>query len=230
MFKRRLHGTKTQNLKQFTALHTDSIVHPSLKTQLRLWLPNSDFYSQNIYRGISFGLAYICIDIVQFAQHLDITDSQLQKLIDHLHLIHRTSGSTLSGSHNNLASASRHQIIHCWLASSATENWSANQQQNCTSSLSFSFLLLFTQTTPPFLFCLLCPFWIPPYSSLDPPPSLLAFSFTLQTAIFHNLSTDLSHNSELPFSLHTHSVQPSCKSLSTTPHSQTSKASHAEVK
>jgi hypothetical protein len=25
-------------------------------------------------------------------------------------------------------------------------------------------------------------------------------------------------------------VQPSCKSLSTTPHSQTSKASHAEVK
>jgi hypothetical protein len=65
---------------------------------------------------------------------------------------------------------------------------------------------------------------------LNPLPSLLAFSFTLQTAIIHNCITDPSHNSEPPLRLHTHSVQPSCKSLSATPHSKTHKTSHAEVK
>jgi hypothetical protein len=36
-----------------------------------------------------------------------------------------------------------------------------------------------------------------------------------QTAILHNCITDPSHNSEPPLRLHTHSVQPSCKSLDT---------------
>jgi hypothetical protein len=121
-----------------------------------------------IYRGISFCLECICNDIVQFTQHSDITGSQLQQLIDQLHLIHQTSGTTLSGSHNNLTSVSRHPIILCWLATSTAENWSANQQQNCPSSLSFSFLLIFAQTT---LFSIL-----PALSFLNSPLFLLGSS------------------------------------------------------
>jgi hypothetical protein len=80
-----------------------------------------------IYRGISFCFECVCNDIVQFTQHSDITISQLQQLIDQLLLIHQTSGTNLSGSHNNLTSISRHPIILYWLATSAAENWSANQ-------------------------------------------------------------------------------------------------------
>jgi hypothetical protein len=36
-----------------------------------------------------------------------------------------------------------------------------------------------------------------------------------QTAILHNCITGPSHNSEPPLRLHTHSVQPSCRSLNT---------------
>ncbi len=159
----------------------------------------------------------------------------MQQLIDQVHLIHQTSSTTFPNSHNNLTFVSRHPIILCWLATSATKNWSANQHQNCSPLLCLSPFFVFLPSSSihsnhppsilPALSLLNCP-----SSSFDPPPSLLAFFFTLQTAIFHNLSTDLSHNSEPPHRLHTHSVQLSCKSPSTTPHSQTSKASHAEVK
>jgi hypothetical protein len=160
MSERRLHGAKTQNLKQFAALPTDSIIHPSLKTQLRLCLPNSYFHSK-LHRDISFGPANICVKIVQVAQHLDITDSQFLKPTDHPHLVLQTSGNTLTGSHNNLASTLKHQIMQCWLASSAAKNSSANQQQTSTSSLSL-FCQLSTLTTP---------------SSILPTLSLLEFFF-----------------------------------------------------
>ncbi len=127
------------------------------------------FYSQKCTETYHSASHCVCNDIVQFTQHSDITGSQLQQLIDQLHLIHQTSGTTLSSSHNNLTSVSRHPIILCWLATSAAENWSANQQQNCTPCLSFSFFLQFTQTT---LFSVL-----PALSSLNFPLFLLESSW-----------------------------------------------------
>ncbi len=163
--------------------------------------------------------------------NIKITGSQNQQLLDPVHIINQTSSITFSGSHDNRTSVSRHPIILCWLA---TAQRKIDQLTNHTKLYllpSFSFLFSITQTTPLYsilpdlsLFEFLSSFF------LDPPPSLLAFSHMLQTAIFHNLSIDHSHNSEPPFNLHTHSVQSSCKSLSPTPHSLTSKASHAEVK
>jgi hypothetical protein len=52
MLNKRLHDTKTPNLIQFIAPHSDSIVHLSLKTQLRLWPQSLDFIHKNIQRHI----------------------------------------------------------------------------------------------------------------------------------------------------------------------------------
>ncbi len=60
MSERRLHGAKTQNLKQFAALPSDSIIHPSLKTQLRPCLPNSDFSFKITQRHIIRSRKHLC--------------------------------------------------------------------------------------------------------------------------------------------------------------------------
>jgi hypothetical protein len=57
----------------------------------------------------------------------------------------------------------------------------------------------------------------------------LSFPSRSQTAILHNCITDPSHNSEPPSRLHTHSVQPSCKSSSKDTSNQPSGTSHADV-
>jgi hypothetical protein len=151
----------------------NSQLFPQIQSYIRLSRHNSghayqtQIFHSKLHRDISFGLANICVKIVQVAQHLDITDSQLLKPTDHPHLVLRTSGSTLIGSHNNLASTPKHQTMHCWLNSSTAENSSANQQQTSTSSLPLfcllstlttpssilpPYLLLFLRSKPPFLF------------------------------------------------------------------------------
>ncbi len=146
----------------FTILRHRISYNSQLLTQIQLCIclsrHNSGYGSKaqilftKMYRDILICLAYVCNDIVQFTQHSNIIGSQLQQLIDQLHLINQTSGTTLSSSHKNLTSVSRHPIILCWLATSAAENWSANQQQNCTPSLSFSFFSSIHLDLSPFYF------------------------------------------------------------------------------
>jgi len=65
-----------------------------------------------------------------------------------------------------------------------------------------------------------------PHRKLCPEASAI---LQYQTAILHNCIADPSHNSEPPHRLHTHSLQPPCKSLSTSHLSQINQASHSEV-
>ncbi len=102
-------------------------------------------------------------------------------------------------------------ITLCWSASSAAEKLSTANQQPPQNLACFSL-----SSSPPYI-----------------PPSSWPSYLLLHASNRHSpprLSTDLRHNSEPPFSLHTHSVQPSCKSLNPTPHPHTNKVSHAEVK
>jgi len=125
------------SINAFTILRHRISYNSQLLTQIQLCIclsrHNSSYGRKaqilftKIYRGISFCLECVYNDIVHFTQHSDITGSQLQQLIDQLLLIHQTSSTTLSCSHNNLTSVSRHPIILCWLATSAAENWSVNQ-------------------------------------------------------------------------------------------------------
>ncbi len=224
MSERHLHGAKTQSCKQSAALHTDSIIHPTLKTQLRLWSPNSDFHSK-LHRDISFGPSNICVKIVQVAQHLDITDSQSLKPTDHPHLVLRTPGSTLTGSHNNLASTPKHQIMHCWLASSATEKFDQLTNSKPLLPLCLSSVCSLTLTTPFSQF-------LPTLSLL--PSILLLVSLplflTLQTAI----PFQTQHRPKIIIrSRHSASILIQCShhaNLQYNTSSQTNKASHAEVK
>ncbi len=82
----------------FTILRNKISYNSQLLTQIQLCISlskhNSGYGSKaqitftEIYRCISLCLECVCNDIVQFTQHSDITGSQLQQLIDQLHLVH----------------------------------------------------------------------------------------------------------------------------------------------